>query len=183
MNTHPLVIDNIAFAKKNERLEGDLSLENFARLAESLQSIASILTTKTTADQVDVSQSAAAVHYALQGETDAVGQHYLHLAITTDLGTICQRCMATMPLKLNLNFNYLIADVDVNDVEASDIEGSDDLDLQQASQAMDVIALIEDEIIMAMPIAPIHNDDCGAIISQSGDKTNPFAVLKGLIKP
>jgi len=88
-----------------------------------------------------------------------------------------------MPLKLALNYNYVIGDVNVNDVEASDIEGSDDIDLQEASQTMDLIALIEDEIIMAMPIAPIHEEDCGAIITQSGEKTNPFSALKGLIKP
>jgi uncharacterized protein len=178
MSIHPLLIDNVAFAKKNERLQGDLSLQSFARLSELLQSIAS---TKA-ADQLSRSQPVAAVRYELQGETDAVGQHYLHLTIDTDLSTICQRCMGSMPLKLSLSFNYLIGDVNVNDVEASDIEGSDDLDLQQASPEMDVIALIEDEIIMAMPIAPIHDNDCGAIISQSGDKANPFAVLKGLIK-
>lgn len=182
MSTHPLLIDNVAFAKKSERLAGELTLQSFDRLTELLQSIASAQTTNSNAaDQI--SRSQPAVRYVLQGETDAVGQHYLHLAINTDLSTICQRCMGAMPLKLNLNFNYLIGDVNVNDVEASAIEGSDDLDLQQASLDMDVIALIEDEIIMAMPIAPIHDDDCGAIISQSGDKANPFAVLKGLIKP
>jgi uncharacterized protein len=182
MSTHPLLIDNVAFAKKNERLVGELSLQSLARLTELLQSIADVQTTNSTiADEI--SRSQPAVRYALQGETDAVGQHYLHLAISTDLSTICQRCMGAMPLKLNLNFNYLIGDVNVNDVEASDIEGSDDLDLQQASPEMDVIALIEDEILMAMPIAPIHDKDCGAIVSQSGDKANPFAVLKGLIKP
>lgn len=184
MSTHPLLIDNVAFAKQNERLEGDLSLQNFSRLSELLQSIASIEKAKRPSDDVSSPSQAttATVHYVLKGQTDAVGQHYLHLSISTDLSTVCQRCMGAMPLKLNLSFNYLIGDVNVNDVEASDIEGSDDLDLQQASPAMDVVALIEDEIIMAMPIAPIH-DDCGAIISQSGEKANPFAVLKGLIKP
>jgi uncharacterized protein len=183
MSTHPLLIDNVAFAKQNERLEADLSLQHFSRLAELLQSIARIDVAKSPSDQANLDYSQTAVHYVLHGETDAVGQHYLHLSISTDLSTVCQRCMGNMPLKLNLNFNYLIGDVNVDDVEASDTEGSDDLDLQQASPAMDIIALIEDEIIMAMPIAPIHDNDCGAIISQSGDKANPFAVLKGLIKP
>lgn len=83
-----------------------------------------------------------------------------------------------MPLKMKLDFNYLITDID-----DTDVEDSDDIDLQEPSQTMDLIALIEDEIIMAMPIAPIHEEDCGAIATQSGEKPNPFAVLKGLIKP
>jgi uncharacterized protein len=47
---------------------------------------------------------------------------------------------------------------------------------------MDVIALIEDELIMAMPIAPTHNHDCVKLVTQSGEKPNPFAVLKDLVK-
>jgi uncharacterized protein len=48
---------------------------------------------------------------------------------------------------------------------------------------MDVVQLIEDEIIMALPIAPTHEQNCGPQVMQSGEKPNPFAVLKGLIKP
>ncbi len=48
---------------------------------------------------------------------------------------------------------------------------------------MNVMELIEDELLMAMPIAPTHTESCIAEKIQSGDKPNPFAVLKGLIKP
>ncbi len=48
---------------------------------------------------------------------------------------------------------------------------------------MDIIALIEDEMLMAMPIAATHDQHCTDVLSESGDKPNPFAVLKGLIKP
>ena len=47
---------------------------------------------------------------------------------------------------------------------------------------MDIAALIEDEIIMALPIAPMHEVICGEVVTQSGEKPNPFAVLKGIIK-
>lgn len=185
MSIHPLFIDNLAFAKKNERLEGDLSLAECPRLSELLQAAEESQAPKSDApaNKVQASNAESAVHYVLQGKLDSVGQHYLHLTLTANLTTTCQRCLNAMPLKLALSYSYLIGDVDLNDVEASNIEDSDDIDLQEASQAMDVIALIEDEIIMAMPIAPIHDKDCGAIVSQSGEKPNPFAVLKGLIKP
>jgi uncharacterized protein len=47
---------------------------------------------------------------------------------------------------------------------------------------MDLQKLIEDEIIMATPIAPTHEGHCAQGTMQSGEKPNPFAVLKGLIK-
>jgi uncharacterized protein len=52
---------------------------------------------------------------------------------------------------------------------------------------MDLVALIEDEMLMALPIAPVHAEDCNDNlhngVAESGEKPNPFAVLKGLIKP
>lgn len=166
MSTHPLFIDNIAFAKKNERLAGSLTLANCPRLSELAQANPSENPAKVVID------------YVLEGKTDSVGQHLLHLSLITNLTTTCQRCLGPMPLKLTLSFNYMITDI-----EATDVEDSDDIDLQEPSQTMDLVALIEDEIIMAMPIAPIHEEDCGEIVTQSGEKPNPFAALKGLIKP
>ncbi|OIR17725.1 hypothetical protein GALL_19470 [mine drainage metagenome] len=174
MSTHPLIIDNLAFAKKNERIEGVLSVADCPRLFELLQS--------NFADEaIKVGRDAVVINYILQGSVDAVDQHYLRLMISAKLLTICQRCLSEMPISLKLSYNYLIGESEANDVEVVDID-SDDVDLQEASQVMDVFKLIEDEVIMAMPIAPIHDEDCGAGVMQSGEKPNPFAVLKSLIK-
>ena len=172
MNT--LLIDNIAFSKKNERIEGELSLQDCPRLEELMQS--TNLTNPTKINHTGL------ISYVLQGKTDAAGQHVLQLTIVSSLTTACQRCLNAMPLHINLNFNYLIGEVSDTDVEAVDVDNSDDYDLQQANREMDLIALIEDEIIMAMPIAPMHEEGCTELKTQSGEKPNPFAVLKGLIK-
>jgi uncharacterized protein len=171
MSKQTLLIDNIAFAKKNERLAGELSLEDCSRLDELLQSSTDSKVSHT-----------GLISYVLQGKVDAVGQHILQLSIACKLATSCQRCLNAMPLNLNLNFYYLIGEVSDTDVEAVDVDNSDEYDLQQANKTMDLIALIEDEIIMAMPIAPMHEEGCTEAAMQSGEKPNPFAVLKGLIK-
>jgi len=171
MSKQILLIDNIAFAKKNEHLAGELSLEDCARLDELLHS--------STDSKVS---RAGLISYVLQGKTDALGQYILQLSIACKLTTSCQRCLNAMPLNINLNFSYLIGEVSDIDVEAVDVDNSDDYDLQQANKAMDLITLIEDEIIMAMPIAPMHEEGCTEATMQSGEKPNPFAVLKGLIK-
>jgi uncharacterized protein len=174
MSQNPLLIDNIAFSKKNERIEGELSLQDCPRLRELMQS--SNLTNPTKINHTGL------ISYVLQGKTDEAGQHILQLTILSSLSAACQRCLSAMPLNINLNFNYLIGEVSDTDVEAVDVDNSDDYDLQQANKAMDLIALIEDEIIMAMPIAPMHEEGCTELTTQSGEKPNPFAVLKGLIK-
>ena len=169
MSKNTLLIDNIAFSKKSDHIEGQLSIQDCPRLMEMIQSS-------------NISQSGL-INYILQGKTDAVGQHILQLSIICEFNTLCQRCLNAMPLKLILNFNYLIGEISDTDVEEVDLDNNDDYDLQQANKAMDLIALIEDEIIMAIPIAPMHKDGCTDIAMNSGEKLNPFAVLKGLIKP
>lgn len=174
MSKNTLLIDNIAFSKKNERIEGELCLQDCPRLEELMQS--SNLTNSTKISPTGL------ISYVLQGKTDAVGQHVLQLMVVSSLTAACQRCLNAMPLNISLNFNYLICEVSDTDVETADVDNGDDYDLQQANKAMDLIALIEDEIIMAMPIAPMHEEGCRELATQSGEKPNPFAALKGLIK-
>ncbi len=174
MTKHTILIDNLAFAKKNESLTGILMLADCSRLDELLHHAAEISKSNSI--------PSGSISYELLGKTDAAGQPLLNLSLIANLTTTCQRCLNEMPLKLTLNFNYLIGEVRDDDLIATEIDSSDDFDMQQACQSMDIIALLEDEIIMAMPIAPTHEKYCGDMVSQSGEKPNPFAVLKGLIK-
>ncbi len=177
MSNSPLLIDNIAFANRNERLSGNLTMADCPRLAELIASQTSEITTNGCATNHD-----DVIHFVLNGETDALGRYFLHLTVNAALSTNCQRCLDLMTLDFNLHFDYMISEADLNDAAAEEVEDVDEYDLQEASQAMDLRMLIEDEIIMALPIAPMHVHDCGRSSMQSGEKPNPFAVLKGLIK-
>lgn len=180
MSSQSLLIDNIAFAKRNEHLTGTLSLADCPRLSELLGAQAP--DAGNTANLKSAMQENGVINFRLDGETNAIGQHFLHLSLNSNLTTFCQRCLEQMPLGLDLNFHYLISEINANNLDIAEAEGSDDFDLQEASQAMDVMALIEDEMMMAIPIAPTHESECGQASMQSGEKPNPFAVLKGLIK-
>ncbi|NOT14022.1 MAG: DUF177 domain-containing protein [Methylotenera sp.] len=173
--SQPLLIDNIAFAKRNEHLTGTLSQVDCPRLSEFLASQYPLEISKPEAAE------SCLIKFSLIGETNAVGQQLLHLAVAAKLITLCQRCLEEMPLDLNLKFDYLITYQNLEHAEVEAFEDNDEFDLQEASQAMDLRSLIEDEIIMALPIAPVHTQTCGKLLLQSGEKTNPFAVLKGLV--
>lgn len=90
MSNHPIFIDNVAFAKKNERLVGSLTLADCPRLAELLQD--------ATKNVQSINNGAGLISYTLQGETNSIGQHYLHLTLNASLTTACQRCLQDMPL-------------------------------------------------------------------------------------
>jgi uncharacterized protein len=184
MTNQTFLIDNLAFAARGERLEASLSLSDLPRLSELIESQhleAGVNKKNSNVPSVD-SQLEGLVNFVLNGEKDVLGQCYLHLALNVSLVTSCQRCLSKMPLSLVLDFHYLISDVDDSSLEDVEATISDDFDLQEASQEMDVKLLVEDEVIMALPIAPVHNSDCAPAAMQSGEKLSPFAALKGLIK-
>lgn len=171
MNQH-LVIDNLAFSKKSEALSGILLLADCPRLQELLHQ-----------PSLKAESKAQEIAFNLTGTTNSLNQHFLSLSITANLSANCQRCLSAMPLILKLHFNYLISDVEDADLEALALDNVDDYDLLQSNANMDLAALIEDELIMALPIAPTHENTCVELITQSGEKPNPFAALQGLIKP
>lgn len=162
-----LLIDNIAFAKKNERLSGGLLFAQCPRLADVLKDAAG--------------HQQNQVQYTLLGKTDATGRLFLHLSINCELTTQCQRCLDNVALQFQLDFDYLIVD-NIDEAEGDELDSEDTYDLQQASKTMDLVQLIEDEVLIAIPIAPMHANNCGQSKVQSGEKPNPFAVLKELIK-
>ncbi len=93
----------------------------------------------------------------------------------------CQRCLQAMPSDLQLDFSLLID-------AADDIVRESSLDtLYSEVGYIDIFEVIEDEIILALPLVAMHeNDSCNAHW-QATEQTlepavreNPFSVLKDL---
>ena len=156
-----LVINNLEFAEAQQTLAGEIDAENCERLAETLAP----------------SSKGAPISFKLTGTAKQLRNPSLHLHIEAKLPVTCQRCLNEMQVQLNLNFNYIICkELPIETDE------NDDTDWLEAAPEMNLQELIEDEILLAMPIAPMHDHDCSQQSMQSGEKPNPFAVLKGLIK-
>ena len=156
-----LIINNLEFAEAQQTLAGEIDAANCERLAVTLSA----------------SGKGANINFKLTGAAKQLRNPGLHLHIEAKLPVTCQRCLDEMQVQLNLDFNYIIC----NELPLETDE-NDDTDWLEAAPDMNVQALIEDELLLAMPIAPMHAHDCSQQSMQSGEKPNPFAVLKGLIK-
>ena len=158
----PILINNLEFAEKNLEITGKIEANNCERLLELLN-----ISSEYSAD----------IRYTLIGTAKKQQLPNLHLSIDATLPVLCQRCLAPMQLDFVLSFDYMIS------AEAPlESEESDEIDWLEASPAMNVSELIEDELLIAMPIAPKHENGCAPATTQSGEKPNPFAVLKDLVK-
>jgi uncharacterized protein len=156
-----LIIHNVEFAQSQQILTGEIDAAKCERLAETLIA----------------SGKGAHIGFKLTGSAKQLRHPSLHLHITAKLPVACQRCLGEMQVQLSLDFDYIIC----NEMPAETDE-NDDTDWLEAAPDMNLQELIEDELLLAMPIAPMHDHDCSKQSTQSGEKPNPFAVLKGLVK-
>lgn len=174
MNQLPIKISNLQFSKQKQTLSGRLDAMTFSRLAESL--------VKGDAQEKSLENTAASyVDYVLTGWVDVQDRPFLKLTLDAHLHMDCQRCLSPMPIALQLSFTYLVTNQSEEEILLNE-EMDDDVDLLTLDTQMDVGVIMEDELLMALPIAPVHAHACAQAGMVSGEKPNPFAVLHQLKK-
>lgn len=123
----------------------------------------------------------------LRPQTGAEDQVWLHLSAQASVPLTCQRCMAAVSTPLEVDQWYRF--VESEEVAmAEDDEAEEDL-LVMLPQ-FDLLTLIEDELLMALPLVPMHEICPVTPVFSAGDpaveaeqaKPNPFAVLGQLKK-
>ena len=113
---------------------------------------------------------------------------WLHLTADTSLPLTCQRCMAAVQTPLQIDQWYRF--VATEDIAMTEDDESEE-DLLVATPQFDLLAVLEDELLMALPLVPMH-DECPVlpvfnagvidVLEQSPDRPNPFAALAQLKK-
>jgi len=154
--------DPFKFAAEGRSLSGAIRLADLPRLGDVL---------------LDKSGS---VQFSLVGEVGIDRKPRMRLAISGELQVRCQRCLGSMvwPLEVDALFELVRPGQPIADDELEE----DEFDAIEATPDMDVTALVEDEIVLAVPIAPRH-EKCEAPRPDGGAvKESPFASLEKLRK-
>ncbi len=159
-------IDSLDFAGNGKQLSGELPVAGLPRLLDALETPQGVL------------------HYTVQGGVDKQGIPFLDVGVVGLCRLRCQRCMEGLDYPVRLDTRLLLRDqagLDALDDEAEDkVEQFDSI---LADTHLDVLDLLEEEILLSLPIAPKH--ELGACRATDGkntqeDKKNPFAVLAQL---
>lgn len=163
------VIDSLEFAHAGQELRGSLPVTRLARLRDGLF------------DPV------GDVEFTLRGGRDEERRPILQLEISGPLHLQCQRCLGMLEYPLGVCSTLLLvrpgADVSAT---ADDPEAPDCI---EASAQLDVVALIEDEILLSLPFAPRHVEgSCRSAFAKDpgerdAEKRSAFSGLAGLKSP
>jgi uncharacterized protein len=170
---HPPKLDIRHAAPSQLQIEGHDVLSNYERLMQDANGLA----------------GSNALHWMAQVElrSNAAGQSepWLHLTVETALPQTCQRCLGPVdvPVQVDREFRFVESEA-VAEQQDDDCEE----DLLVSSREFDLEALIEDEVLMALPLVPRH-ETCPVSVKMAvadkdfdapEEKPNPFAVLAQL---
>ena len=154
------ISDSFAFAREGRVLEGTLAVSSLERLQDLLAEASGELT------------------YRIEGLKGERGQSMLHLVVGGEIPLACQRCLEEIHFELDVDslLELVPADVELSQEELED----DTRDFLPVAGELDVAELVEDEVLLALPVAPRH-ERCGFPgAAHAGERINPFAVLDGL---
>ena len=178
---NPARLDLRTWAQAGEPLSGETPLAALERLA-----------VEAAADGAPAVRWNARAEYRQPAVLTGVARAdapvlWLHLGAQAVLPLRCQRCLGPVatPLAVDRWFRFV---ADEATAEAEDDEAEEDVLV--FSPAFDLMALLEDELIMALPLVPMHETCPVAVPMQAGDaevpvsaeRPNPFAALAQLKK-
>lgn len=153
---------------RNGSFEGDIALAEMKRLGEMLYAGEDAANT----DRIEVS---------FEFSRNELELAMLSGQLETGLALQCQRCLQAIDTPVRLEFRLLI-DASDDLVEASGLDSvySDD-------GFIDIVEVVEDELILALPLVALHEDEschqhwqAAEVDSAEAVKENPFSVLKQL---
>lgn len=169
-----------------------VDLRVLAREAATLTRADLVSSHPRLADEVAGDVSGLSLHWTATGEMrpGASGEPDIWLHLTTEavLPLTCQRCLAPVevPLEVARSFRFV-----ADEATAAEQDDASEEDVLVLEPEFDLPALVEDELLMALPIVPRH-PQCttarspkapeDATMAPDGlpEKPNPFAVLAAL---
>ena len=151
-------IDSVDFARNGKEIRGEIAVSELSRLGDML------------------TKSDGSLTYIVRGYREA-DRDMLEVSLQGACALRCQRCLGELEYPVNMVSRLQLLPADKLDATEED----DDVDAIEAEPRLDVLALIEEELLLGLPFAPRHAEgECAPATNDLQQKANPFAVLAGL---
>lgn len=170
MQLSKFFIDSREFARTARCVEGQVEVRALPRLAGTLADDAGVL------------------DWSLRGELaeDQLGQQqaWLTVCVTGEVHLLCQRCLTSLSFPLAISNRLLLvateAEADAGMLDEDDEAVLNGPDLMVAQTGQSVLELVEEEILLALPLIARH-EACAVPQHDDGKAAaSPFASLTKL---
>ena len=154
------VIDSLEFSRGGQHLRGTVPVVELARLVDSLF------------------DSGGELAFEVTGGRDDRQRPRVQLAVAGSINLTCQRCLGSFAYAVAVQTNLLV----LTEQAENETADFDDLDGIPADAHTDVWSIVEDEILLAIPLSPRHAEgQCSQAVKAAVDSAaSPFAVLAKL---
>lgn len=126
------VIDSLRFARSALEQRGRVEMQDLSRLAQ-------------------MRGSTEGLEYHLRGGKADNGKPCLWISVRGCVQLPCQRCLDPLPIPVAVDAELQLAGT-LREIAEAD----DEVDRVLASRCMDIGELVEDEVILALPMVPRH---------------------------
>lgn len=164
----PLTLDPVRTAQKRLDYQGIYTPEQAERIAESVVSVDS-----------DVE---CAISFAIDNQRLAVLTGDVSVTVTLE----CQRCGKSFPHQVHTTLCF--SPITKSEQAEALPEAYEPIEVNEFGE-IDLLALVEDEVILALPVVPVHDSEHCEVseadmvfgeLPEEAQKPNPFAVLASL---
>ncbi len=158
-----VVINGLEFASRQGKLAGRLRLDTLPRLTGMLF------------------EASGHLDYEVAGET-AGEAAFLALKLNGTLPLTCQRCLGALDYALSVRNRVMLVGSGSPWPEDDQVGGLEDeaCDAIEGSRDLDLVPLLEEEILLALPIAPRHEHCDPPRATAIARELSPFAQLAKL---
>lgn len=157
-------IDGLKLAREGGRLSGEVAIVDMPRLHDMLF------------------EHSGSVHFTLVGTLDERDRPTLNVEVRGTIPLLCQRCLERLDFELQRRSRLVLV---ADDAELPDVsQEALDSETIRAADVSDAADLVEQETVLGLPLAPVHEQGCSAVESpERPQEASPFAVLKSLRQP
>ncbi|MDZ4202452.1 MAG: YceD family protein [Gallionella sp.] len=161
MSARPF-IDSLDFALNGKEIRGVVQVAELLRLSDVLN------------------DTQGELAYTVRGGQDKQGVPSLEIDVAGQCELLCQRCLAPLAYPVRLETRLMLRDQAALDALGDD---EDEFDSVLAEAQLDVWNLLEEEVLLSLPIAPRHEPGVckvagGENVAESAK--HPFAALAKL---
>lgn len=165
-------LDVSAFARAQGHVQGGSALKAWTRLRE-----------ESLPEGWETLQVQWQMLGRLQPRTGSADEVWMHVQAHAEVQMQCQRCLTPVVLPLSVDRDILFV---ADEATAAELDDTLDDDVLVLSKDFDALALVEDELIMALPLVPRHEVCPQALPAPSvgeedlPERVHPFAALAAL---
>ena len=158
------VIDAFEFCRSNGSREGVTPVAEMTRLTK------------------DCADTSGTISWKVEGGTSKMGFPQMTLSVKGTVQLVCQRCLTPYAFDMNSSTLLMLGKDDEQADEIEEMVDDETIDVIVGSRSMDLMDLVEDEALLALPHTPKHDvcPDSALLEKAKSAKLSPFDALKGL---